>query len=169
MKFIVEITPEPFTNSGGYVLIPIRTHVTSVTTGEESEYVTPPLCALDFKWTDYAKEAMESVLNDIGDHLIELVQSADEGGLMKSILEATEPKEKAKLAPQSQGLSDWSPEFRSLSERYDELIMAVCRKHPNETRHQTALRYIQETESREVAGDAGEATNSERLKEGESE
>ena len=29
---------------------------------------------------------------------------------------------------------------------YLELIMAVARKHPGETRHQTALRYIQEAE-----------------------
>ena len=32
--------------------------------------------------------------------------------------------------------------------KYDELIMAVERKHPNETRHETALRYIKETELR---------------------
>jgi hypothetical protein len=31
---------------------------------------------------------------------------------------------------------------------YDELLYAVERKFPNETRHQTALRYIQETEKR---------------------
>ena len=31
-------------------------------------------------------------------------------------------------------------------ELYYELIYAVGRKHPNETRHQTALRYIQEAE-----------------------
>jgi hypothetical protein len=29
---------------------------------------------------------------------------------------------------------------------YNELIMAVCSKYPNETRHQTALRYIRERE-----------------------
>jgi hypothetical protein len=33
-----------------------------------------------------------------------------------------------------------------LQEAYDELIYAVARKFPNETRHQTALRYIQEAE-----------------------
>ena len=30
--------------------------------------------------------------------------------------------------------------------KYNELIMAVCNKHKNETRHQTALRYIREAE-----------------------
>ena len=34
----------------------------------------------------------------------------------------------------------------NLQERYYELIMAVETKHPNETRHQTALRYIREAE-----------------------
>lgn len=31
-------------------------------------------------------------------------------------------------------------------EKYNELIMTVARKFPDETRHQTALRYIQEAE-----------------------
>lgn len=31
--------------------------------------------------------------------------------------------------------------------QYDELIMAVASKYPNETRHQTALRYIKEREN----------------------
>lgn len=30
---------------------------------------------------------------------------------------------------------------------YEELIMEVATKHPNETRHQTALRYIRQAES----------------------
>lgn len=34
------------------------------------------------------------------------------------------------------------------SVEYSELIMAVARKFPGETRHQTALRYIREAESR---------------------
>ena len=29
---------------------------------------------------------------------------------------------------------------------YNELLMAVCRKHPGETRHETALRYIRSCE-----------------------
>lgn len=35
---------------------------------------------------------------------------------------------------------------RELEAKYNELIMAVARKFPNETRHQTALRYINEAE-----------------------
>ena len=34
-----------------------------------------------------------------------------------------------------------------LHEKYQELIMAVARKFPNETRHETALRYINQAEA----------------------
>lgn len=33
-----------------------------------------------------------------------------------------------------------------VKEKYNELLMAVARKFPNETRHETALRYIREAE-----------------------
>jgi hypothetical protein len=33
-----------------------------------------------------------------------------------------------------------------LQKKYNELIMAVGNKYPNETRHETALRYIQQAE-----------------------
>lgn len=36
----------------------------------------------------------------------------------------------------------------TLSEKYFELLYAVAQKFPDETRHQTALRYIQQAESR---------------------
>ena len=36
---------------------------------------------------------------------------------------------------------------KELAKPYSELINAVESKHPNETRHQTALRYIKERES----------------------
>jgi len=32
---------------------------------------------------------------------------------------------------------------------YNELLLAVCKKHPGETRHQTALRYIQQAEAQQ--------------------
>ena len=35
-------------------------------------------------------------------------------------------------------------------EEYYELILSVEKKHPGETRHETALRYIQERENQEV-------------------
>lgn len=38
---------------------------------------------------------------------------------------------------------------------YNELIMAVESKHPNESRHQTALRYITQTERGSSVGIAG--------------
>lgn len=40
------------------------------------------------------------------------------------------------------------PERQKLTdELYNELLFAVGNKYPNETRHQTALRYIQEAET----------------------
>jgi len=39
----------------------------------------------------------------------------------------------------------------SMREQYDELLMAVARKFPNESRHETALRYIKEAENAEAA------------------
>lgn len=41
------------------------------------------------------------------------------------------------------------PKIADLEEKYNELIMAVAKKFTNETRHQTALRYIQEAEKLE--------------------
>lgn len=40
--------------------------------------------------------------------------------------------------------------------KYDELIFAVARKFSGETRHETALRYIREAESRATGGDAAQ-------------
>lgn len=39
------------------------------------------------------------------------------------------------------------PERKDLHLKYDELIMAVENKYPNESRHETALRYIEEREN----------------------
>jgi hypothetical protein len=41
-------------------------------------------------------------------------------------------------------------------EKYNELIMAVGTKFPNETRHQTALRYIQEADHNSISGPSQE-------------
>ena len=38
-------------------------------------------------------------------------------------------------------------EIARLEAQYNELIMAVEKKHPDETRHETALRYITQRES----------------------
>jgi len=37
--------------------------------------------------------------------------------------------------------------YKVLKSKYDELIMAVAQKFPDESRHETALRYIQQRES----------------------
>lgn len=47
-------------------------------------------------------------------------------------------------------LEEWFPitaeEMANVKKDYHELLFAVGRKYPNETRHQTALRYIQQRE-----------------------
>ena len=45
--------------------------------------------------------------------------------------------------------SDCGKQLATLTAQYHELLYAVARKWPNETRHQTALRYIKEVESHE--------------------
>lgn len=40
---------------------------------------------------------------------------------------------------------------KGIGHDYSELLMAVERKFPDETRHQTALRYIREAENRAIA------------------
>jgi hypothetical protein len=42
---------------------------------------------------------------------------------------------------------DYQREYFTLLDKYNELIYAVERKFDNESRHQTALRYIRETEN----------------------
>jgi hypothetical protein len=49
-------------------------------------------------------------------------------------------------------------DYLSLEKRYEELIFAVQRCFPGETRHQTALRYIRETEAHCSDGPAVNAT-----------
>ena len=50
--------------------------------------------------------------------------------------------------------------FKELEKDYYELLWGVEQKHPGESRHQTALRYILERESR-VNGPAGAAARGE--------
>jgi hypothetical protein len=43
-------------------------------------------------------------------------------------------------------------EYEAVRRRYDELLYAVARKYPGESRHETALRYIRERESQPAHG-----------------
>lgn len=45
-------------------------------------------------------------------------------------------------------INKYKKKYHALQDKYNELIMAVSKKYPNESRHATALRYIQETEER---------------------
>lgn len=47
-------------------------------------------------------------------------------------------------------------EIEQLRRKYNELIMAVASKFPNETRHETALRYIKKAEEQKEGACAKE-------------
>ena len=51
-----------------------------------------------------------------------------------------------RLAAYEEGRQSMGEEISGTIEKYHELIMAVARKFPNETRHETALRYIRQME-----------------------
>jgi hypothetical protein len=61
----------------------------------------------------------------------------------KPASEAVRPDGATAVVPHKPGLGE---QLKSLAELYGEIIMAVQRKFPNETRHQTALRYIRDAE-----------------------
>jgi len=52
-----------------------------------------------------------------------------------------------------------SKDSPAYGEKYAELILAVCRKFPNEGRHETALRYIREAEKSALTGSAAMGEN----------
>ena len=53
------------------------------------------------------------------------------------------------LEQKNKEIADLKRELESYKKIYHELIMVVSEKYPNETRHQTALRYITEHEARQ--------------------
>ena len=58
------------------------------------------------------------------------------------------PRSTMDLSPLEQWLIiHFTPKKDSYSKSYNELIMAVESKYPNESRHQTALRYIKDREA----------------------
>ena len=60
-------------------------------------------------------------------------------------------------------LKKLSMECEDIQAKYNELLFSVGNKFPNETRHETALRYIREAENRFV----GSGMNSARRQEDE--
>lgn len=47
----------------------------------------------------------------------------------------------------NKGMAILESDYRQLAAKYDELLSAVGQKWPNETRHETALRYIRAAKS----------------------
>ncbi len=66
------------------------------------------------------------------------------------------------LAEAADNLNRIAGNVGELEKNYNELLMAVARKFPGETRHQTALRYIQEAE-KSAESKAWEQHKSDRL------
>jgi hypothetical protein len=64
---------------------------------------------------------------------------------------ARRPADKAALAAIDAALAE--PEPDAIAAKYNELLMAVAQKHPDETRHETALRYITQAENQSNAPD----------------
>jgi len=50
--------------------------------------------------------------------------------------------------------------YFNTNEKYNELLMAVENKYKNETRHETALRYIKEHENKSGIGEAAKSNKS---------
>lgn len=53
------------------------------------------------------------------------------------------------LVRQNELLQRQNDELQLIKQRYENLIFAVGSKYPNESRHETALRYIQQAENRD--------------------
>jgi len=59
--------------------------------------------------------------------------------------------QQAALAVLAAALAEQKPD--AIAAKYNELLMAVAQKHPDETRHETALRYITQAENQSNAPD----------------
>lgn len=91
------------------------------------------------KELEQAIESKNDVIRTSGLKIVELEQSTAD---LTAKLAAAERNEHAAMLKIEQLEADNA----ALREAYNELIMAVARKFPNETRHQTALRYIRQAE-----------------------
>ena len=101
----------------------------------------------------------------------ELVKLSDAESLIKKIIEEIKKEEKEKNRYHKEELHNRDlmidamngtlAEQKEMSNKYHELIFAVQNKHPNETRHETALRYIKQAELSHGTGEAKQAIKGE--------
>lgn len=111
---------------------------------------------------DTKREVFDKLIEQFKDaHKIE-VRSLEE---RDSLTELQQLRRDLELAKSHN--DNWARDYRSLAAKldtadrlYHELIMCVGHKFPNESRHETALRYLRERETRPVLADARSAEGS---------
>lgn len=99
---------------------------------------------------DGHKESLRKVM----DQLDENQRKLDEKQIFDCFCQALASGDFLKVVVQGSGAQQfiYQPfrEVSELREKYSELLYAVMRKFPDETRHQTALRYINEAETKNL-------------------
>jgi len=88
------------------------------------------------------------------EHKCEELEMVRDGAFVDALKEIEELRKTIPDSSIRAALEAKDMEIAELKSKYMELIFAVARKFPNESRHQTALRYIEETESRCESTDA---------------
>lgn len=115
------------------------------TTQQERELKPCPFCGNEAEFRPYKRDGLTLKCKSLG------CVTFNQRTLRKS-LEWLEGKMVEHWNARSLPPTD-APRVRELQAKYNELLFAVARKHPGESRHETALRYIRNAEAptKEVA------------------
>ena len=92
-------------------------------------------------WEDY-----QNLVNDRDDLRRQLAECREENGNMDSMYQDRLLDFEGMAYKAEEQLAEVTAERDRLQSDYMDLIMSVAKKFPGETRHQTALRYIRESE-----------------------
>ena len=98
-------------------------------------------------WEDY-----QNLVNDRDDLRRQLAECREENGNMDSMYQDRLLDFEGMAYKAEEQLAEVTAERDRLQSDYMDLIMSVAKKFPGETRHQTALRYIRENESKFAPG-----------------
>lgn len=106
------------------------------------------------QYAEVCREAFDRHHEEIVKANMEAGEKLDEQQLFRAFCEALAAGDFVKQVVQGSGAQNfiYQPfrEVTELREKYNELIYAVARRFPDETRHQTALRYINEAETKSL-------------------
>jgi hypothetical protein len=105
-------------------------------------------------------ELTESIRKTESAHQSALEQQlAEETGIVDRVWDQLGRRTYEQLAGRSihDLIEELKQQLAAAQAQHNELLYAVARKWPNESRHETALRYIREAESHEVAGSAAKS------------